>query len=211
MNNKRFYLNTYKTEKNIRAERINFCPEAALDSNGGIGCVFVIFTDDYRRSCLCSNIMARKIFNKVYEILSTTVITIGVILVIIYLCGIRLYHVKSGSMGELLPVGSVCFVSTYSKYDDITEGDVISFSVNRDIMVTHRAISVTEDGIITQGDMNNAPDPDYVTRDNYIGKTVFALPYIGKALEFFHTINGLIVIAAVVLIMLITGTFYKRD
>ena len=143
--------------------------------------------------------------------ISTAVIVIAAILFLLYICGIRLYHVKSGSMGELLPVGSVCFVSTYSKYDDITEGDVISFSVNRDIMVTHRAISVTEDGIITQGDMNNAPDPDYVTRDNYIGKTVFALPYIGKALEFFHTINGLIVIAAVVLIMLITGTFYKRD
>ena len=78
-------------------------------------------------------------------------------------------------------------------------------------MVTHRAISVTEDGIITQGDMNNAPDPDYVTRDNYIGKTVFAVPYIGKSLEFLHTIKGIIVIAVVVLLMFIAGKFYKRD
>ena len=114
-------------------------------------------------------------------------------------------------MGDLLPVGGVCFVSTYSDYEDIKTGDVISFTVNSDMMVTHRAISVTEEGIITQGDMNNAPDPDRVTRGNYIGKTVFALPYIGKALEFFHTIKGIIVIAAVVLLIFTAGIFYKRD
>ncbi len=114
-------------------------------------------------------------------------------------------------MGELLPVGSVCFVSTYSKYENIETGDVISFKVDDDMLVTHRAVRITGAGIYTKGDENNTEDPDAVTKENYIGKTVFALPYIGKALEFFHTINGLIVIAAVVLIMLITGTFYKRD
>lgn len=153
----------------------------------------------------------RNVYNIFYRIISTAVIVLAVILFLLYMCGIRLYHVKSGSMGELLPVGSVCFVSTYSKYDDITEGDVISFSVNSDMMVTHRAISVTEDGIITQGDMNNTPDPDYVTRDNYIGKTVFAVPYIGKAFAFFNTRKGIIVIAGVVLLMFITGAIYKHD
>ena len=74
----------------------------------------------------------RNAFNIFYRIISTAVIFLAALLFMLYMCGIRMYHVKSGSMGELLPVGCVCFVSTYSKYDDITEGDVISFRVNRE-------------------------------------------------------------------------------
>lgn len=144
-------------------------------------------------------------------VISTAVITVGVILIVLYLCGIRLYHVQSGSMGELLPVGSVCFVSTYSKYENIETGDVISFRVSSDMRVTHRAIRVTAEGIYTQGDMNKDPDPDPVTKDNYIGKTVFALPYLGTALSFFRSLSGKIVIAAFLTILIISGKIYKNN
>ena len=165
----------------------------------------------YKRSCSCSNIMAKKIFNKVYEILSTAVITIGVLLLITYLCGIRLYYVKSGSMGELLPVGSVCFVSTYSKYEDIKAGDVISFRVDDNMLVTHRAIRITAEGIKTKGDENNTEDPDAVTKENYIGKTVFALPHIGETFAFFRTATGKVSIATALLILFIMGRIYKMN
>lgn len=151
----------------------------------------------------------RNVYNIIYRIISTAVIALAAILLLLYICGIRLYHVKSGSMGELLPVGSVCFVSTYSKFENISAGDVISFRVGEDMRVTHRAIRVTAEGLVTQGDMNETPDPDPVTKENYIGKTVFALPYIGKALAFFHTVKGIIVICAAVLLMFTAGTFYK--
>ena len=153
----------------------------------------------------------RKIFNIVYEIVSTAVITIGIILAVLYLCGIRLYHVKSGSMGELLPVGSVCFVSTYSKYEDVKQGDVISFRVSDDMLVTHRAEKITDNGIITKGDANNTEDPDPVTRENYIGKTVFDIPYIGRIFGFFRTIAGKILIAVMFLVLLIMGRIYKEN
>lgn len=151
----------------------------------------------------------KKILNLIYVVISTAVITLGIILVILYICGIRLYHVQSGSMGELLPVGSVCFVSTYSKYENIETGDVISFRVSNDMRVTHRAIRVTAEGIYTQGDMNDNPDPDPVTKENYIGKTVFALPYVGKLLGFAHTVKGKIAIGLGIVILLILGKFYK--
>jgi signal peptidase len=155
--------------------------------------------------------MARKIFNKVYKILSTIVITIGVILVITYLCGIRLYHVKSGSMGELLPVGSLCFVSTYSKYENIGTGDVISFKVDDDILVTHRAVRITDAGIYTKGDANNTEDPDAVTKDNYIGKTVFALPRVGDMFIFFRTTVGKVSIVTALILLIIMGRIYKMN
>ena len=154
--------------------------------------------------------MARKIFNTVYEIVSTAVVTIGVILAVIYLCGIRLYHVKSGSMGELLPVGCVCFVSTYSDFDSIETGDVISFRLGDEMRVTHRAIAVTAEGIRTQGDENEVPDPDPVTRENYIGKTVFALPHVGRVLGFFHTKAGMLTGVGTVVLLVISGAFYQR-
>ncbi|MBQ6182079.1 MAG: signal peptidase I [Ruminococcus sp.] len=154
--------------------------------------------------------MARKILNTIYEILSTIVITIGIILIVLYLCGIRFYHVRSGSMGDQLPVGCVCFVSTYSKFDNIKTGDIISFRVDDDTFVTHRAISVTAEGIHTKGDENNTEDPDVVTENNYIGKTVFALPKVGELFGFFKTTAGKITIAAALLLLFIMGRMYKK-
>ena len=155
--------------------------------------------------------MIRKIFNTVYEIVSTAVIVVGVLLAVLYLCGIRLYHVKSGSMGELLPVGCVCFVSTYSDFDSISVGDVISFQVSEDMLVTHRAINITDEGITTRGDMNQNPDPNPVTRENYIGKTVFAVPYIGFLLAWVHTTKGLIILSMSATILFIMGFFYQSE
>lgn len=147
----------------------------------------------------------------VYQILSSAVIILGILLAVLYLFGIRLYHVQSGSMGELLPVGSMCFVSTYSKFEDISPGDVISFRVGDDLRVTHRAIAVTNEGITTQGDMNEDPDPDPVTEQNYLGKTVFALPYAGKALGFVHTLKGKITVGISIVLLLLLGMYCKPD
>ena len=153
----------------------------------------------------------RKIFNTLYEIISTTIITFGIILAIVYLCGIRLYHVKSGSMGELLPIGSVCFVSTYSKYENIKAGDVISFRVSDDMLVTHRAEKIMDNVIITKGDANNAEDPDPVTKENYIGKTVFAIPHIGRLFDSLHTFKGALLLGIIAILLIISGIFYKKN
>ena len=146
----------------------------------------------------------------IYQVISTAVIMLGLILAVLYLCGIRLYHVKSGSMGELLPIGSVCFVSTYSNYDDISFGDVISFQID-DVKVTHRAIKVTAEGIYTQGDMNETAETDPVTKENYIGKTVFALPYAGEFLGFVQTMEGKIAIGFGFLLLILLGIYYKPE
>lgn len=153
----------------------------------------------------------KKIFNTLYEIISTTIITVGIILAMVYLCGIRLYHVKSGSMGELLPIGSVCFVSTYSKYENIKAGDVISFRVSDDMLVTHRAEKITDNVIITKGDANNAEDPDPVTKENYIGKTVFAIPHIGRLFDSLHTFKGALLLGIIAILLIISGIFYKKN
>ena len=150
-------------------------------------------------------------FNVIYEVISTAVIVIAVLLAVLYLCGIRLYRVKTGSMGVLMPEGSVCFVSTYSDFDKISTGDVISFRVSDEMLVTHRAVRITAEGVYTQGDGNDTEDPDPVTKENYIGKAVFALPYIGGALGFLHTAWGIAAMCGVLVLLIAAGAFYRRD
>jgi signal peptidase len=153
----------------------------------------------------------RKGIHIIYQVISTAVIFVGGILALLYLSGIRLYYVQSGSMGELLPLESVCFVSTYSSFENIEAGDVISFRVSDDMKVAHRAICVTDEGIYTQGDMNEIPDPDPVTKENYIGKTVFALPDTGGILQFFHTLHGKIAVGSGLLLLLLLGRYYHPE
>jgi signal peptidase len=114
-------------------------------------------------------------------------------------------------MGELLPIGSVCFVSTYSKYENIKSGDVISFRVSDDMLVTHRAEKIMDNVIITKGDANNAEDPDPVTKENYIGKTVFAIPHIGRLFDSLHTFKGALLLGIIAILLIISGIFYKKN
>lgn len=156
-------------------------------------------------------ISKRKVFNRVYEIISTVIITLAVLFAVLLISGIRMYRVRSGSMGDLLPVDSVCFVSSYSGFDSIKPGDIVAFRVGDDLLVTHRVIRVTDEGLFTQGDENDIPDPDPVTRENYIGKTVFAVSRFGALLGVFSETKGRIILGICLLIVVAAGFFYRRN
>lgn len=152
----------------------------------------------------------KKAFNLGYRIISTLVIVSGIALALVYACGIRLYHVKTGSMAEQIPEGSLCFVSTFSRYESIESGDVIAFRANDDMLVTHRAVGITEEGIITKGDANNTNDSDPVTKENYIGKTVYSVPKLGAALAKMKGTKGLVCGAMIIILLLAAGQLYKK-
>ena len=149
-------------------------------------------------------------FCRGYEIVSTVIVLFAVLLAVMFLCGIRMYNVRSGSMGELIPQGSVCFVSTYTGFDSISVGDVIAFRPDEEILVTHRAVRISEEGIYTRGDENEIRDPAPVTKDNYIGKTVFAIPHLGELLAFAKSVKGIITGAAVLLLLAAAGIAYRK-
>ena len=97
--------------------------------------------------------------------------------------GIRSYIVLSGSMEPAIPTGSVCFVNTCVNYEDVKEGDVIAF-FHGGGMVTHRVLQVTEQGLETKGDANGRSDGITTGPDNFHGKTIFHIPYVGYMVEF---------------------------
>lgn len=142
--------------------------------------------------------------------ISTVIILTGAGFAVMYLLGVRLYHVKSGSMGDALPVGCVCFVDTHYGFGKVKAGDVIAFRVDEDMLVTHRAVRLSDEGIYTRGDENEADDPDPVTEDTYIGRTFYEIPRVGAALEFFHTGAGIAVLAGSLLLIAAAGFIYRK-
>ena len=81
-----------------------------------------------------------KVYKVFYRCLTNVIIIFAVITAAAYLSGIRVYCVRSASMGDSVPLGSLCFVSTYTSYESIVPGDIIAFSANDDLRVTHRAV-----------------------------------------------------------------------
>ena len=93
------------------------------------------------------------------------------IAILVILSGIRPMIVMSGSMKPAIDTGSLCLVLTKASFDNIQEGDVITYEV-LDTKVTHRAAKVTEDD-------NDVADLGIVTKDNFYGKVVLSIPYLG--------------------------------
>ena len=115
--------------------------------------------------------------------------------------GIRPLTVMSGSMEPSIKTGSVALIETnLTDFNKIEKGDIITFDIGGSF-VTHRVVDITEDGVYTKGDANNAKDPWIVTDANYYGKELFSVPYIGFLIVFIrqHIIVTVLVIAAVLL------------
>lgn len=92
--------------------------------------------------------------------------------------GYAILEVISGSMEPTIHVGDMIIVDT--KDNNYNEDDIVTFK-DKNMLITHRIVSVTEDEIITKGDGNNALD-DAITSSDIIGKYVFKINSGGKIL-----------------------------
>ena len=91
----------------------------------------------------------------------------------------RLVYFLSGSMQPTYQPGDLAFVYV-GKNIQVNNGDVILF-LFEGAPTMHRAISIEEIGITTQGDANSNPDNEKVTHVE--GKLLFAIPKIGYVLD----------------------------
>ena len=86
------------------------------------------------------------------------------------LFGFRIYRVISGSMQPALQIGDVIIIKKANNY---AEKDIITYD-NGLTTITHRIKSINGDGIITEGDANDAPDKP-ITKDRILGKYFFRI------------------------------------
>lgn len=120
-----------------------------------------------------------------------TVILIMVPLTVPKVFGVRIYGVLTGSMAPAYSVGGVVYVMEENP-QDIAVGDVITFTMgsNTEYVMTHRVTDIADGNFITKGDANNAVDPEPVSFDRLIGRTVFYLPGMSGVAEFVNSKTG---------------------
>ncbi len=147
----------------------------------------------------------RSFFSKIYFLLISVLIAAGLLLCILYLCGIRPYVVQTGSMSPAMPVGSVCFVNQNASYADVQTGEIIAFRLGGSAMVTHRAVKINPAGITTKGDANRVEDAALVTEANFVGKTILCIPEIGNFVRYLRTKNGTVFFISSMIVIILFG------
>ena len=127
----------------------------------------------------------KKIWNTVTTVLVVMVVILAVMLVGVRLVGLQVYTVLSGSMEPTYHVGSLLYVKTVDT-SELKAGDVITFMLDEDTLVTHRIAEVVPDEtdpatvrFRTKGDANDAEDASLVHYKNVVGSPVFSIPKMG--------------------------------
>lgn len=150
---------------------------------------------------------------RIGNILGGVVVVLAVVLaaalVGVRLVGLRPFVVLSGSMEPAYPVGSLIYVKE-ADYKSLAVGDVITFLMDEDTVVTHRIIEILPDEsepdtlrFVTQGDANDAPDGSTVHYKNILGKPVLTVPGLGYLADYIQHPPGSYVAVSVGAILLL--------
>lgn len=127
-----------------------------------------------------------------------------VILVSLFLSGLRLCVIQSGSMEPTIPTYSVCLVTTQVDYDDLSAGDIVVYTRQSDEQqIVHRIVDVTDTGAATRGDANQTDDGISVTPDNLYARYIAHIPCGGRVINAIRTPTGCAVIAVLVAVLII--------
>lgn len=156
-----------------------------------------------------------KLINGLINIIFYPLLAVILAVAILFICGIKPYITMSGSMEPDIQTGSVCFVNTKADYDEMQEDDIIAYQTAAGGLVTHRVISVTEEGLETKGDSNDMSDGISTTSSNFRGETLFSIPYVGYVLKTLQKpVNFAIVIVVAVgifLYNLVDSRYAKKE
>ena len=156
-----------------------------------------------------------QIVKKLWNVLST-VLVVGVVLLAVLLVGVRVvgltpFVVLSGSMEPTYHTGSLIYVKKVDPFA-LEAGQVITYMVNEDTVVTHRMVGIVPDeedpSVIrfrTKGDANEAEDGSLVHYKNVIGTPIFSIPYLGYIADYIQHPPGMYIAisAGAVLLLLV--------
>lgn len=150
-------------------------------------------------------------FKRICGWITTAAVAIVVIFAIL-LVGVRVvgytpFVVLSPSMSPLYRPGDLVYVHAKApeKIRVGEDGDVMTFSVDGETVVTHRAVDVdpAQQCFYTKGDANSIRDDAPVPYDAVIGVVAFSIPKLGFFSNFLGTRAGMFTMIAVFCFMLI--------
>ena len=94
--------------------------------------------------------------------------------------GITILKVSSNSMKPTFKKDDYIVIKKQSEYEI---GDIITYSVEEDCLVTHRIIEKYENAFITKGDNNNVADEKKIYKENILGKVIYCFRTGGEYYE----------------------------
>ena len=90
-----------------------------------------------------------------------------------YINDYKPFIIASGSMEPNFKINSSVLIKRVD-YEAVGVGDVIAFnSGDGEKVIFHRIVDIKESGFVTKGDNNEYVDARFVTKDNFIGTSVF--------------------------------------
>lgn len=162
----------------------------------------------------------KKILNVISTILVAIVVVLALLLVGARFIGLNVYTVLSGSMEPTYHVGSLIYVKDVDT-DELKAGDVITYMLDEDTIVTHRIADVipdeTDPSIIrfqTKGDANDSVDGSLVHYKNVIGTPVFSIPELGYLANYIQKPPGryiAISAGAIILLLVFLPDLFSDD
>lgn len=150
--------------------------------------------------------MVKTICNILSTIILVVLLALAAVLIVPVILGYTELAVLTGSMQPTIPVGSLIYVKEVEP-STLQVGDVVTYQLEGDTMVTHRVVEVNPDEgyLVTQGDANEDPDGQ-IPFDRIVGKMDFHLPYLGYISMNIRTKTGIFAICGT-LIAIILLTF----
>ncbi len=131
----------------------------------------------------------RKIQNKLRILLILLQILVAIGAILLFLPAIfRIYPniVLSGSMEPEIPTGSLAYVYAGYPIERIHSEDVVEYELQNGTEILHRVVEVneTEQSFKTKGDANVREDLGVVDFEQYRGKLIATVPYVGYVVSF---------------------------
>jgi len=152
-------------------------------------------------------IFLKRIFNICISIIFTTIVLAVSSLIIQKFVlneeipnvfGYKILQVMSGSMSGEFETGDTILIKEIKNEGDLKIGDVITYRIKKNTMVTHRIVNITKIGeklnYTLKGDANNTEDSEKVTFSNVEGIYVRKLKLIGKLINFMQKPYGMVII-----------------
>lgn len=149
----------------------------------------------------------KRIFNICISIIFTTIVFVVASLIIQKFAlkeeipnvfGYKILQVMSGSMSGEFETGDTILIKEIKNEGDLKIGDVITYRIEKNTMVTHRIVNITKIGeklnYTLKGDANNTEDSEKVTFSNVEGIYVRKLKLIGKLINFMQKPYGMVII-----------------
>ena len=123
--------------------------------------------------------------------------------------GYKPLTVLTNSMEPRISAGDMVFVRSV-KAENVKKGDIITFKIADQRLITHRVYRVTSEGFITKGDNNNVKDGWNVKPEDLVGVVKLIAPNAGYVAEFVTSKAGFSLFIILPLLLFVLIEVYQR-